>query len=131
MSKRHIDTLQHGITVYNDMFDHIDAVLRAFAKKKTQWKEDLFFAVKLGRLKLSKSHVEVAPMMGMLLMSAHIFDPFQKLKSFRMCDKGMDINPEEETSYTKQHEEAFQKDVENNHWAEHLTSAKCKMVWKS
>jgi hypothetical protein len=29
------------------MFDHMDGVMRAFAKKKTPWKEDLFFAVKL------------------------------------------------------------------------------------
>jgi hypothetical protein len=29
------------------MIDHMDGVMRALAKKKTQWKEDLFFAVKL------------------------------------------------------------------------------------
>jgi len=46
MSKRHTVTLHHVITVYNDMFDHMDDVMRALAKKKTQWKEDLFFAVK-------------------------------------------------------------------------------------
>ena len=54
MSKRHTVTLHHVITVYNDMFDHMDGVMRALAKKKTQWKEDLFFAVKLARQKLSK-----------------------------------------------------------------------------
>jgi len=47
MSKRHTVTLHHFITVYIDMFDHIDGVMRALAMKKTQWKEDLFFAVKL------------------------------------------------------------------------------------
>jgi hypothetical protein len=36
------------------MFDHMDGVMRALAKKKTQWQEDLFFAVKLARQKLSK-----------------------------------------------------------------------------
>jgi hypothetical protein len=29
------------------MHDHMDGVMRALAKKKTQWNEDLFFAVKL------------------------------------------------------------------------------------
>jgi len=53
MSKRYTVTLHHVITVYNDMFDHMDGVMRALAKKKTQWKEDLFFAVKLARRKLS------------------------------------------------------------------------------
>jgi len=54
MSKRHTVTLQQVITVYNDMVDHMHGVMRALAKKKTQWKEHLFFAVKLARQKLSK-----------------------------------------------------------------------------
>ena len=47
MSKRHTVTLHYVITVYNDRFDHMDGVMRALARKKTPWKEDLFFAVKL------------------------------------------------------------------------------------
>jgi hypothetical protein len=39
MSKRHTVTLPHVITVYNEMFDHIDGVMRHLAKKKTQRKE--------------------------------------------------------------------------------------------
>jgi len=54
MSKRHTVSLHHVITVYNDMFHHTDSVMRALAKNKTPWKEDLFFAVKLVRQKLSK-----------------------------------------------------------------------------
>jgi len=100
MSKRYTVTLHHIITVYNDMFDHMDCVMWALAKKKTQWKEDLFFAVKLARQKLSKYYAEVTPTTGMLLISTHIFDLFRKLRSFRKWDKGMDINPEDETSYT-------------------------------
>ena len=46
MSKRHTVTLHHVSTIYNDMFDHMDDVLQALAKKKTQWKEDLYFAGK-------------------------------------------------------------------------------------
>ena len=47
MSRRHTVTLHYVITVYNDMFDHMDGVMRALANKNTQWKEDLVFAVKL------------------------------------------------------------------------------------
>jgi len=119
MSKRHTVTLHHVITVYNDMFDHMDGVMRALAKKKTQWKEDLFFAVKLARQKLSKYYAEVTPTTGMLLISAHILDPFRKLRSFRKWDKGMDINPEDETSYTTQYQDAFLKYVENEYCAKH------------
>jgi len=117
MSKRHTVTLHHVITVYNDMFDHMDSMLRALAKKKTPWKEDLFFAVKLARQKLSKCYTEVTPTTGMLLISAHILDPCRKLRSFRMLHKGTDIYPEDETSYTTQYQDAFLKYVENEYCA--------------
>ena len=40
MSKRPTVTLHHTITVYNDMFDHMDGVMRALAEKRPAWKED-------------------------------------------------------------------------------------------
>jgi len=119
MSKRHTVTLHQVITVYNDMFDHMDGVMWALAKKKTQRKEDLFFAVKLARQKLSKYYTVVTTMTGMLLISANILDPFQKLRSFRKWDKGMDITPEDKTSHTTQYQEAFLKYVENEDCAKH------------
>jgi hypothetical protein len=101
------------------MFDHMDGVMRALARKKTPWQEDLFFAVKLARHKLSKYYAEVIPTTGMLLISVHILDPFKKLRSSGKWDKGMDINPEDETSYTIQYQEAFLKFVENEYCAKH------------
>jgi len=83
MSKRHTVTLHYVITVYNDMFDHMDGMMRPLAQKKTPRKEDLFLAVKLARQMLYKYYAEVTPTTGMLLMSAHILDPFRKLRSFR------------------------------------------------
>ena len=83
MSKRHTVTLHHVITVYNDIFDHMDGVLRPLAKKKTHWKEDLFFAVKFARQKLSIHYAEETPTTGMLLISANILDPVRTLRSFR------------------------------------------------
>jgi len=99
------------------MFDHMDGVMRALAKNKTQWQEDLFFEEKLAPQKLSKYYAKVTPTTGMLLISAHILDPFRKLRSFRKWDEGMDINPEDETSYTTQYQEAFLKYVENEYCA--------------
>jgi hypothetical protein len=58
-------------------------------------------------------------MMGMLLFSVQILDSFPKLRSFRKRDKGMDINPEDETSYTDQYQEVFLKYVENEFCAKH------------
>jgi len=48
----------------------------------------------------------------MLQISAHILDPFHMMQSFRMRDKGMDINPEHETLYTTQYQEAVLKHVQ-------------------
>ena len=119
LSKRHTVTLHHAITVCNDMFNHMDGVMRASARWKTQWKEDLFFAVKLSQHKLSKYYSEVTPSMGMLLISAHILASFQKLQSCSKPDKGMDINPEGERSYTTQYHEAFLQYGENENCAGH------------
>jgi len=117
MLKRHTVTLHHVIKVYNDMFDHMDGVMRALAKKKTHCKDDLIFAVKLAQHKLSKYYTEVIPTTGMLLISEHNLDPFRKLRSFRKWDKAMDITPEDQTSYTTQYQEAFLRYVENKYCA--------------
>jgi len=64
---------------------------------------------------LSKYYAEVIPITGLIL--AQILDQFQKLRSFRKWDNGMDINPEEEISCTTQYQEAFLKYVENEYCA--------------
>jgi len=119
MSKSHTVPLHHVIAVYKDMFNYMDLVIWALAQKKTQWKEDLFFGVRLARQKLSKYYAEVTSTTGMLLMSAHILDSFQMLRSFRMWDMGMDLNPEHKTFYTTQSQEAFLKYVEHEYCAKH------------
>ena len=81
--------------------------------------EDLFFAVKVNRQRLSKYYAEMTPTTGMLLISAHIVDSFRKLRSFRKWDKGMDINPDDEISYTAQNQDAFLMEVENVNSAKH------------
>ena len=59
------------------MLDHMDGVMQALAKKKIPWKEDLFFAVKSARQKLSEYYAYVTTTMGRVLISAHILDPFR------------------------------------------------------
>jgi len=58
-------------------------------------------------------------MVGMLLISAQILDPFWKLQSFRKWDMGIHINPDDETSYTTQYQEPFVKYVEDEYCAKH------------
>jgi len=107
MSNWHIVTLHHVFTVFNDMFNHTDGVMRALATKLTPWRKDLIFDVKLARKKLSKHYAEVNPTTNILLLSARILDRFQKLRSFRKWDNGMDIDPQDTTSYTTQYQEAL------------------------
>jgi hypothetical protein len=54
----------------------MEGVMRALAKNKIPWTQDLFFAVKLARPMLSKYYAEVTPATGMLLISACILDPY-------------------------------------------------------
>jgi len=115
MSKLHTVTLHHVITVHNDMFDHMDGMMGAVAKKMTQWKEEVICAGKCARQMHSQYHTAVTPTTGMLLISVHILDPFRKLRSYRKWDKGMDINSEDETCYTTHYQEAFLKYVENEY----------------
>jgi len=64
MLKTFTVTLQYVITVYNDMIDHMDGVMRALAKQKKPWKGDLYFAVKVAGQKVFKCYVEVTPCYG-------------------------------------------------------------------
>jgi hypothetical protein len=89
------------------MLNHIDGVMRALAKKKIQWKKDLFSAVKLARPKHSKFCAEVTSTTGMPLISIEILDPFHQLRSCRKWDKGMDIDSVDETFYTTQTKRPF------------------------
>jgi hypothetical protein len=49
-------------------------MIQALDKKKTQWKEDLYFTVKVAHQNQSKYYAEVSPTTGLLLISAHILD---------------------------------------------------------
>jgi len=52
--KRPIVTRHHDITVFNDMFDDVEHIMWDLARKKTQCKKDLYFAMKFAQQKLSK-----------------------------------------------------------------------------
>jgi len=126
MPTRQTVTLHHVITVFNLMFNIMDGGMRAVAKKKTESKEDIYFTMQLAWQKLSNYYANVTPKIGMLNLSAHSVDPFRKLQSFRKLDKPIDINPENETSYTTQYWVACLKYVEN----EYCVNQRCLSIIK-
>ena len=91
--------------------------MRAIAKKNTEWIEELFLAVKLARQKLSKYYSKVTPMTSMLLISVQIFDRFRVLRLCRMWDRWIRNNPEDETDYTTEYQEAYLRYVETEYSA--------------
>jgi len=101
------------------MFDHMDGVMRHFSKKKSQWKEDSYFSVMFAWQTLSNYYAEFTATTEMVLISAHILHSDQMLWSFRKWDDGLDINPEDDTFYTIQNQEAFLMYVENEYWDKH------------
>jgi len=103
ISQWHMVSLNHVITVWNDMFDHIDGIMQHLAKKKTQWKEDLYFTVNIARQKLYIYDAKVTPMTGMILISACILNPFWMLWSFRKWGRECIFNLEDKTLYTTQY----------------------------
>jgi hypothetical protein len=117
MAERHTATLHHNDTVSNDMFDYMDIIMWALGMKKTPRMCDLFVEVKLARQKLSKILRWVTPMMGMLLNSAHIIDPFNNFREFRMWDQWMHIIPADKIFYSTQYQEGILNYVENESWS--------------
>jgi len=87
----------------------MDDIMRGFAEKATEWKEDLYFTVKCARPKLAKYYAELTPTTSMHFISAHILNPFLKWRSFRKWEKGIDINSEDESAYTTQDQMVFLK----------------------
>jgi hypothetical protein len=55
----------------------------------------------------------------MLLITIHIGDPFQKVRSFMKWGKVMDITPEDETCCTTQSQEGFLKYAANEYCAKY------------
>jgi hypothetical protein len=90
-------------------------LMRVLTKKKTQWKEDIFFAVKFARQKLLKEYTEVTPKTVKLVISARNLDCLRKFRLFRKWYKGLVINTKDETSFTTRCQEAFLKYMENEY----------------
>jgi hypothetical protein len=119
MSKWHKGTLYYDTTIYNSMLHDMDRVMRLLAKNMTQWKEDIYSAVKVAWQKLSKLYAEVTTTPGVLLIATLILDSSWLLWLLRKRNNAMDINPEDKTSLSIQYQEAFLKYVENKYCVKH------------
>jgi len=68
---------------------------------------------------MSRYYAKVTLKVGMFLISAYNVDLFWKLWSLKKCDKGIDINPEDETFYNTQYQQVLLKYVDNEYFAIH------------
>jgi hypothetical protein len=120
-------TLNHIITVYNDVFDHFDSVLDALKSKKAQWQIDLREATQAARTVMMKYYDEIRPGAGTLIILGHILDPFRKIKAFKKWDIREGGKPSDEDSYTAQNRQVF-LDYFEKHYASKLqkdVSSRC------
>ena len=115
MSKRKTITPHRVISIYNDMFDHMDSVLKALWKKRVEWQRDIHRAVRCARAKLRKYYSKVTPETGLILIVGAILDPFRKLRIFEGWDKEMGLMPDDRDSYTSQYSNAFLQYWEENY----------------
>jgi len=58
-------------------------------------------------------------MTGVLVISVHILDSFQKSEKYGRWDKGMDINPKDEALYSTQYQEILLMFLENEYCTKH------------
>jgi len=130
MSTRYTLTPHCNITLWDDMYDHIDGIMWALPKWNTWCREHLYFTIMYMWQKLSKYYADVTSNTSMIHISANIVDPFQKLQSFWKWVKGLDIKPEDETCYTPKYQEAFLRYVENEYCVKyrHLPIIESKRV---
>jgi hypothetical protein len=117
MSKRHSITLHRVIGIYNDMFDHMEGIITALSMKQTQWKIDIRRGMRAARKKLSSYYAEVTPESGLLLILAHMLDPYRKTRTFQVWDKRAGVDPNSSDSYTWQYKKAFL-----NYWDQHYVT---------
>ena len=85
----------------------------------TQFKNDLYFALKFAPQELSKYNGEVTPTTVTLVISVHILHPCRKLQLFSKQDKGIAITADDETSYTTQCQQSVLNHVGNEYCAKH------------
>lgn len=115
MSKRHTVTLHRVISIYNEMFDHMEGAINVLKTKQTTWKKDIYHAVQAAHQKLQKYYSNVTPESGLLLILAALLDPFRKAKTFKGWDSKMNIDYRDPASYTFQYTEAFLRYWEANY----------------
>lgn len=118
-SKWHKVTLHQVVTVYSEMFDHMDGVIQSLAKRRSQWNEDLYLAVRFAQHNFCKWYAEGTPTTSILPIFADIRDPFRMLQSCRKWDKRMDIDPADQAFYTTQYQQPFEKFIEHEYCAKH------------
>jgi len=109
------------------MFDHMEGIIKALAKKQIQWKVDIRRAMRSARSKLSAYYAEVTPESGLLLILVQMLDPYRKTRMFQHWDKRAGVSPASPGSYTSQYTQAFLDYWEKNYVSKMIEKATIKL----
>lgn len=86
LSQRHSPSIHQIVAIYDNVFNHFDAMLAALHVKSLPWKKEIHRAVGAAKFKLSLYYAKVVPKTQLLLLLAVMLDPFQKCSLFHQWD---------------------------------------------
>lgn len=112
-------TVQHVFSIYNKLFNHLDAVERKFKRKAVPWKKRMLQALQAAKKKLSKYYTATDnESYGAVYAIATILCPSKKLRYFDSADWRGQNGQREEVDYMKHYREVLQKEF--NGYEQHI-----------
>lgn len=114
LSKTKDITVQHVFSIYNKLFNHLDAVERKLKRKTVPWKKGMLQALQAAKKKLSKYYTATDhESYGTVYAIATILCPSKKLRYFVSPDWRGKNEQGEEIDYMKYYREILQKEFKN------------------
>ena len=107
------DTTVHNIfRVYNQLFDHLDVLIRRLGKKKVPWKQAMLHSLEVGRDKLKFYYAKTEEIHGNLYAIGTILAPQHKLQFFSGGEYSDDIESRATyKAYLERFLEPYQKPI--------------------
>lgn len=114
LSKTRDITVQHVFSIYNKLFNHLDATERKLKRKAVPWKKRMLQALRAAKKKLSKYYTATDnESHGTVYAIATILCPSKKLRYFDNADWRGKNEQGEVVDYMKHYREILQKEFKS------------------